>query len=464
MSMLQRRFLAVASLAAAVGACGPMPLSAPTPTPVSGITVLDPEGRAVTVPPPVLTAVAAAPTDDPSDAGTFAERSEFPIAGNAKPKGYEGYSWQHFLDDAQNSVVRVALPDADERLTAWFDEWAIDVAAGRYGMSVERVPAAAAAAVVSDLAEERASNTGEGSIDLVWVAGRDLLQYRVMDGLYGPWTTYIPSLRYLDPADDSLSKGFGVAVEGAALPWGRTALVLRHDPAAVTAPPKTWDALWAWIAAHPGRFTYPAPPDPTGSAFVRAACTALAPDAAAFTRPVGDAAEAALAPCWAKLLDIAPSLWQGGRRHPASAAELDVLYEDADVDFSMRYAAGGATTSPGGDQGRASRTYVLDDGALTSTHFLAIPFNAPNKIGAMVLANFLLSPEAQFAKLLPENWGDLSVLSVPLIPEAWHDGFAEFAPPSGLDLTALDAHRRPEPSDGWAAAIDEGWARRVAGR
>lgn len=414
------------------------------------------------VPPRVLTAVAAAPTDDPSDVGTFAERSEFPIAGNAKPKGYESYSWQHFLDDAQNSTVHVALASDDERLAAWFDEWVVDVAAGRYGLTVERTPSTSPAAVIAQLSDERGRGAAEGAIDLVWVSGRDFGRYKALDALYGPWTSYAPSLRYLDPADASLSTAFGASVDGAALPWGRTALVLRRDPASVPAAPRTWDDLWAWIAANPGRFTYPAPPDPAGSAFVRAACLSLAPDAMAAAPPVGDALDAALAPCWDKLSAIAPSLWQSGRRHPASAAALDALFEEGAVDLSISYAPGGATTAPG--DGRASRAFVLADGALASAHFLAIPFDAPNKIGAMVLANFLLGPEAQFAKLQPENWGDLPALSVPLVPETWRGGFEAFEAPSGLALAALGAKPLAEPALGWAAAIDEGWARRVAGR
>ncbi len=50
------------------------------------------------------------------------------------------------------------------------------------------------------------------------------------------------------------------------------------------------------------------------------------------------------------------------------------------------------------------RTFVLQDGSIFNTHFTAIPFNAPNKPGAMVLADFLVSVEAQVSKFMPENW------------------------------------------------------------
>jgi ABC-type uncharacterized transport system YnjBCD substrate-binding protein len=37
----------------------------------------------------------------------------------------------------------------------------------------------------------------------------------------------------------------------------------------------------------------------------------------------------------------------------------------------------------------------------------------------MVVANFLLSPEAQLSKALPDNWGDLPVLDPALLPAEW---------------------------------------------
>ena len=58
-----------------------------------------------------------------------------------------------------------------------------------------------------------------------------------------------------------------------------------------------------------------------------------------------------------------------------------------------------------------TRSYVLDNGTLGNVHFVASPFNASHKAGALVLANFLLSPEAQARKQDIEVWGDATVLA-----------------------------------------------------
>ncbi len=49
-------------------------------------------------------------------------------------------------------------------------------------------------------------------------------------------------------------------------------------------------------------------------------------------------------------------------------------------------------------------------GMIGNVHFVAIPANASASAGAKVVANFLLSPQAQIRKANPAVWGDLSVL------------------------------------------------------
>src|SRR5690606_28992343 len=58
------------------------------------------------------------------------------------------------------------------------------------------------------------------------------------------------------------------------------------------------------------------------------------------------------------------------------------------------------------------RSFTFPGGTLANTHFVAIPFNAAAKAGALVVADFLLSPEAQARKQDPKIWGDPTVLDI----------------------------------------------------
>ncbi|MFM7864012.1 MAG: hypothetical protein ACKPHU_07345, partial [Planctomycetaceae bacterium] len=52
------------------------------------------------------------------------------------------------------------------------------------------------------------------------------------------------------------------------------------------------------------------------------------------------------------------------------------------------------------------------------------PRNSANQAGALLLINFLISPEAQLEKLRSEVWGDGTVLNVARLSPDWQGRFA----------------------------------------
>ena len=108
------------------------------------------------------------------------------------------------------------------------------------------------------------------------------------------------------------------------------------------------------------------------------------------------------------------------------------------------------------------RTSTLDGGTLANTHFVAIPFNAAAKEAAMVVADFLMSPEAQAHKQDPRVWGDFTVLDVAALAPADRRRFAEL--PLGIATLSPEqlgpALAEPHPS--WAAWLEAEWERRYA--
>jgi putative thiamine transport system substrate-binding protein len=91
---------------------------------------------------------------------------------------------------------------------------------------------------------------------------------------------------------------------------------------------------------------------------------------------------------------------------------------------------------------------------------VAIPFNANAAAGAMVLANFLMSPEAQARKQDPEVWGDPTVLALDRLPPDERARFDTLdlgvatLPPEALGPTL------PEPHPSWVERVEHEWARR----
>jgi putative thiamine transport system substrate-binding protein len=103
---------------------------------------------------------------------------------------------------------------------------------------------------------------------------------------------------------------------------------------------------------------------------------------------------------------------------------------------------------------------VFEGGTIGNAHFVAIPFNASAKAGALVLANFLISPQAQARKQDPKVWGDPTVLDVASLSD---DERARF---ETLDLgpaTLSPEELGPvidEPHASWMTEIERAWTAR----
>jgi putative spermidine/putrescine transport system substrate-binding protein len=236
-----------------------------------------------------------------------------------------------------------------------------------------------------------------------------------------------------------------------------------YDSAKVEDPPKSMDELRDWTAENPGRFTYPAPPDFTGNAFVEQALYGTTGEVEPFQQPFDQQTFDEKSPeVYEFLNEIEPKLWREGETYPESSSKLDELYQNGEVWLSMSYNPQLAQRQINkGLWPESTRTYLLDGGTLNNTHYVAIPFNSPNKAGAQVVANFLESPEAQIAKQDPNGWGDLTALDVDRLPE---DVRKEFSEPEGeatLPADELQENRLPEARSEWLLELEDGWQEKV---
>ena len=65
-----------------------------------------------------------------------------------------------------------------------------------------------------------------------------------------------------------------------------------------------------------------------------------------------------------------------------------------------------------GEYPNTVQTFVFEKGNIGNTHYMAIPYNSPNKAGAMALIHHIISAEMQITKYDANNWGDLPVFDV----------------------------------------------------
>ncbi|MBU1247137.1 MAG: ABC transporter substrate-binding protein, partial [Proteobacteria bacterium] len=309
---------------------------------------------------------------------------------------------------------------------------------------------------------ERQAGLDKGSIDLLWVNGENFKKLKITSALFGPYADRTPNFqKYVN--QKLAESDFGYPVLGYETPYGQAQFVFEYD-AARTSPPADFAGLMEWVKANPGRFTYPQPPDFTGSAFLRQAFYALTGGYEQYIGGFDQTLFDATAPrLWAYLNELKPYLWQEGRAYPKSSGDLDTLFARGEVDLNMSYHPLHAQSKIlDGSYPATTKSFLLTDGSIFNLHFTAIPFNAPNKAGAMVLANFLMSPEAQLSKLKPENWGDFPAIDLSRLDAAQG---AEF---EAVDLGAatisageLAKYAVPEIPTEYLEALEKGWEEHV---
>ncbi|MBD3326805.1 ABC transporter substrate-binding protein, partial [candidate division KSB3 bacterium] len=173
--------------------------------------------------------------------------------------------------------------------------------------------------------------------------------------------------------------------------------------------------------------------------------------------------ETAAAATYQTLRDLVPFLWREGNTYPESPVRLAQLFADGEVDFALSYNPADASKKiHDGLYPDTVRTFVFEEGTIANTHFVAIPFNASDKAGAMVVANFLLAPEAQFTKADPDVWGDLPVIDPTRLDDTWRTKFANQARGiATLSDEELQQHQLPEPPSEILIRLEKGWVQHV---
>ena len=333
-----------------------------------------------------------------------------------------------------------------------------------YGVSIEHVKLSDTAEAVSKVVSEKAAGrTNGGTVDLIWINGPNFAKMKESGLLFGPWAEQMPSFKYVDvQGKPAVRSDFTVATDGLEAPWNMAQIVFFYDSARIKSPPKSAKALLAWTKANPGRFAFPDPSNFLGVTFMKQVLSEITPDPARLAKPASDQDfDKVMAPLWAYLDELTPKLWRGGKAYPKDSADVRRLLGDGEIDISLSFNPAEASAAIAKKEiPDTVRTLVFERGTIGNASFIAIPFNAAHKEGAMVVANFLLSPEAQLKKQDPQGYGGFTVLAMNKLSAQERAAFA--AQKRGLATLSteeLGAHL-PEPHPSWMTRATDAWTAR----
>lgn len=370
--------------------------------------------------------------------------------------------WQDTLTAARGQTVYWNAWGGDQR-TNDFIAWVGEQTRERYGVSVEQVKLSDTAEAISRvIAEKSAGKDTGGAVDLIWINGPNFLAMKDAGLLHGPFVSDLPNAQFVDlGAGSAASVDFTVPVEGMESPWRLAKFVFAHDSARVT-PPATMAGFVDWAAAHPGRMTHPHPSNFMGTTFLKQALIELAPDPAVLQAEVTDAAYGpASEALWQWYDALRPNMWREGTAFPENESVQAQMLNDAELDIAMFFdPAAPAALIEQGLLPDTARVFVPEGGTIGNISFVAIPYNAAHREGAMVVADFLLEPATQARMQDITVLGSFSVLDPARLDDAARANFA--ALPSAPALPTLDelGPTLLEPHPSWMTRLTEDWAAR----
>ncbi len=367
--------------------------------------------------------------------------------------------WTATLSAARGQTVYFNAWAGSETINAYIT-WAGSELASRFGVTLKHVKVADTAEVVQRVRDEVAAGQMQGSVDLVWINGANFVAMKHERLLFGPFAAALPNFALVDTVGKPTTiSDFGKPVEGYESPWGMAQLTFFGDGAKIASPPRSMAELLAFSQSHPGRVTYPAPPDFHGTTFVKQVLVETVTDPSVLASPISEAQFATIAaPAFAMLDALRPSLWREGKQYPQSQAQVTQMLADGELDMGLTFnPSEPANLVAKGTMPKTTIAWQHSGGTIGNTHFVAIPANARAKEAAQVVANFLLSPEAQARKADISVWGDPTVLDLARLSPA---DARLFDTTKGGDPLRYPGPAIPEPDASFVPLIEKAWLAR----
>ena len=374
-------------------------------------------------------------------------------------------SWEEILAAARGTTVTFYGWGGDENRNNWLNNTVAPYVKENYDITLE-VVGMNIDEILAKLSGEKQAGAKTGSIDMIWINGENFYSAKDNGLLWGPFTDKLPNMaNYIDLEDPETLNDFCMPIEGYEAPYAKAQMVLYADTAVTPDLPTSAEELLAFCKANPGKVTYPALPDFTGSAFVRNLIYEICGWEQFQTMEADyDTVKAAIEPALEYLRELNPYLWNEGKTFPDSSTAVDAMFADGELVMNMSYSPFSVATGiADGTYTETTQTFVFDKGTIGNTNYMAIGFNSPNKAGSLVVINAILSGEIQLTQ-----YAQLRELPVVATEKLSADEKAAFdvvdLGKGVLSQAELLSHRLPEMPANLVPVIEEIWLNEVVGK
>ncbi len=319
--------------------------------------------------------------------------------------------WQLIEESGKGSTVNVLVDSDDEAFLTWLKEdfksyvkLNSEITLNITEQSMEKTH--------ERLKRDLENETDMGQYDVVFLMGDTFKSLKSDQLLYGPFVSKLPNvMSYLDMNDEEMKYDEGLAIEGAEVPFARSQLSMIYNEDVFYEAPESRAEMAQVAQDIKGQFTYPDPrKTKEGEAFVLSMVAPYLDYEKVNTETLDDKEllemiQPGFDDLKALSIDTASlkSSWQA----------LDDAYENLELAMSMTLDYNYAyTQTKAYEYPEMTGTFAIPEGSVGYTDYVGIAFNSPNKSGAMLVINDLLSPSIQGEIYDPKNWGRLTVYPI----------------------------------------------------
>ena len=374
-------------------------------------------------------------------------------------------SWDDIVAAAKGTTVTFYGWGGDENRNNWLNTTVANYVKENYDITLE-VVGMNIDEILAKLSGEKQAGSAKGSIDMIWINGENFYSAKDNGLLWGSFTDKLPNMeKYIDLNDPETLNDFCMPIDGYEAPYAKAQLVMFADSAVTPELPVSAEAFMAFCKANPGKVTYPALPDFTGSAFIRNLIYEICGWEQFQTMEADyETVKAAVAPAMEYLRELNPYLWSEGKTFPDSGTAVDAMFADGELLMSMSYSPFAVATGIAkGTYTETTQTFVFDKGNIGNTNYMAIGFNSPNKAGAMVVINAIISGDIQLTQYAQLR--ELPVVATEKLSAEEKAAFDAVDLGKGvLSQAELLSHRLPEMPAKLVPIIEEIWLNEVVGK
>lgn len=379
----------------------------------------------------------------------------------SQPSGSAPAGFAATLAAAKGQTVNWYMYGGDDTLNTFVNGF-VKTKLAALGVTLNQVKITDTVTAVNKVLAEKQAGT-PSSVDAIWINGENFATGKQADLWECGYAEKLPNAKYVDFTKPSVANDFGLPVQGCESVWQQANSALVFDSKKLTANDvKSVSSLFAWAKAHPGQFTYPAPPDFTGSMAVR---TFFYDTVGGPTSFAGAFDKAKYLPAagllWKRLNDLAPALYKKGKTYPTGQTDVEKLYANGEISAFLTYGPGAVSDAvKKGTYPASTRESVFDIGNISNHSFVSIPKSSSHKAAAEVLANVLLDPASQLQ--LYKTEGVFPGIDVAKTDADTQAAFAAVSTsPSVLPLAELVKRAQPELASTYVTTIEKDWKANV---